>query len=1062
MSAAPLRVLLVESDADERAGVAALLRTADPGAQSIVLDSVADANAAAVAIAAASHDVYLIDLGLGEATALGLIERVCRERTGCPAIALDRGDNPAGDSGALAAGAADYLVRGAFDADRLVRAIRYAADHARSQSRLAASEHRYRELFERMPMPLWVFDRQTLQFLAVNEAAIDHYGYSREEFLSMSVLDIRPPEEHGRLLAVARDGAPGLVQSGMWTHRRRDGSLIDVEVSSHGLDWEGRPARIVLAKDVSEQLRAQELVRERARQLRQLLSDAIDALVVVGFDGRIRFANPAFEQLVAAEPDTLEHAPLPPGLELDPGETIEVAIGPEHRIAEARASATVWEGENARVIALRDITARRHAEQRTHLLERAIESSVNGIVVADARTPDLPLLYVNPAFERMTGYPAEQAIGRNCRFLQGADRDQPELDLLRRALAEQRECEVVLRNYRRDGSLFWNQLSLAPVRDGRGEVTHYVGVLNDLSERRRYEAELAYAASHDAVTGLPRYVVLEDYIAGLLTEAARTRSQVALLQVDLDRFHTVNETMGHSIGDQALREVADRLRVGVGARGRVCRLGGDEFVVALPFASGAAEPGQVAEELRRKLEAPIEIAPYKIYLTCSIGMSVYPENGLTPLDLQRRAEAALMRAKRVGRNSVHRFSNEQAHELRDRIALGGRLREAIARGELVLHYQPQVSASNGRIVGMEALVRWQTADMGLLPPARFIRVAEELGLIVDLGRTVLADACRQAKSWLDAGHAEFAIAVNVSALQRQRPQFVEEVRAAIAAEDLPPELLELELTETAIMENVERMGETMRGLKKLGIRMALDDFGIGYSSLNYLKRLPIDKLKIDQSFVREITESSGDAAITRAIIAMGHQLQMTVMAEGVETEAQLGYLRRNHCDLCQGLFFSPPVPPDEIPELLRRRYLSPGVFQAPSSERSLLLLDDEENILQALKRVLRRDGYLIHTATTATQAFDILGRNEVHVIVSDQRLPDTSGTEFLSSVKEMYPDTVRLVLSGYIDLRTVTDAINRGAIYKFLTKPWDDDELRAQIAEAFRMYATRKADRSAA
>ncbi len=1054
LSASNLHVLLVGPDGAGRDAIAAMLRE-HGGA--LALDVAPDAPRARDAIDAAQHDAYVVDLELGVPEAIGLIEHVCSTRPGCPALALDRAGNPGGDRAALAAGAADYLVKGEFGAERLARAIRYAVDHGHAQADLAESEHRYRELFERLPIPMWVYDRKTLKFLAVNDAAVDHYGYTRAEFRAMTVLDIRPPEEHGRLIAVARNGAPGLVQAGLWTHRRRDGALIDVEVSSHGIDWEGRPARIVVAKDVTDQLRSQELVRERARQLRQLLSDTIDALVVVGFDGRIRFANPAFESLVAAEPDTLEHAPLPPGLELDPGATAEIAIGPEQRIAEARASQTVWEGEHARVIALRDITARRHAEQRLKLLERAIESSVNGVVVADARDPAMPLIYVNPAFERMTGYPAEQAIGRNCRFLQGTDRDQPELDNLRRALTEQRGCEVVLRNYRRDGTLFWNQLALAPVRDARGDATHFVGVLNDLTERRRYEAELAYAASHDAVTGLPRYVVLEDYIAGLLTEAARAKTQVALLQVDLDRFHTVNETMGHAVGDQALREVADRLRIGVGARGRVCRLGGDEFVIALPFAPGSTEPGTIAEELRARLEAPIEIAPYKIYLTCSIGMSVYPENGLTPLDLQRRAEAALTRAKRVGRNSVHRFSNEQAHELRDRIALGGRLREAIGRGELVLHYQPQVSASNGRIVGMEALVRWQTQDMGLLPPARFIRVAEELGLIVDLGRTVLNDACRQAKLWLDAGHAEFAIAVNVSALQLQRPQFVDEVRAAISAEDLPPELLELELTESAIMENVERMGETMRALKKLGIRLALDDFGIGYSSLNYLKRLPIDKLKVDQSFVREITESTGDAAITRAIIAMGHQLRMTVMAEGVETEAQLGYLRRNHADLCQGLFFSPAVPPAEIPELLRRRYLNPGVFHEPTAERALLLLDDEENILHALKRVLRRDGYLIHTATTATQAFDILGRNDVHVIVSDQRLPDTSGTEFLSRVKEMYPDTVRLVLSGYIDLRTVTDAINRGAIYKFLTKPWDDDELRAQIAEAFRTYATRKA-----
>ncbi|HET9482902.1 MAG TPA: PAS domain S-box protein, partial [Xanthomonadales bacterium] len=763
MNAAPLKVLLVDADHGERGAIAALLQAAGAEGGSFILDTALDADAAAAAIDRASHDAYLVDLGLGEPVAIALIERVCRSRAGCPAIALDRRDNPSGDRAALAAGAADYLVKGEFGSGRLARAIRYAVDHARAQSSLAESEHRYRDLFERMPLPMWVFDRETLRFLAVNDAAVDHYGYTRDEFLGMSVLDIRPPEEHARMLAATRGTRPGLVQAGVWTHRRRDGSLIDAEITSHELDWEGRPARIVLAKDVSEQIRSQELVRERARQLRRLLSDTIDALVVVGFDGRIRFANPAFEALVAAEPDSLEHAPLPPGLEFAPGETVEVAIGPEQRIAEARSSSTMWEGEHARVIALRDITARRHAEERMHLLERAIESSINGIVVADARTPGLPLIYVNPAFERMTGYAAEQALGRNCRFLQGSDRDQPELDALRRALAEQRECEVVLRNYRRDGTLFWNQLALAPVRDARGEVTHYVGVLNDLSERRRYEAELAYAASHDAVTGLPRYAVLEDYIAGLLTEAARSRSQVALLQVDVDRFHTVNETMGHSIGDQALREVADRLRIGVGAHGRVCRLGGDEFVVALPLSPGSTDPAQLAETLRRRLETPIDIAPYKIYLTCSIGMSVYPENGLTPLDLQRRAEAALMRAKRIGRNSVLRFSNEQAHELRDRIALGGRLRDAIARGELVLHYQPQVSAANGRIVGMEALVRWQTQDMGLLPPARFIRVAEELGLIVDLGRTVLADACRQAKAWLEAGHAEFTLAVNVSA-----------------------------------------------------------------------------------------------------------------------------------------------------------------------------------------------------------------------------------------------------------------------------------------------------------
>ena len=846
----------------------------------------------------------------------------------------------------------------------------------------------------------------------------------------------------------------------MWHHRLANGRVIDVEVTSHDINWEGHDARLVLAKDVTEQVRTQTLVRERAMQLRQLLSDTLDALAVVGHDGRIRFANPAMEELLGEH--SLDHAELPPAFDLEAGTVTELTVGPDNRVVEAKVAATVWEGEEARIIALRDLTERRKAEQQLKLLERAVASITNGVIIADARAGDMPLMYVNPAFERMTGYTAEEALGRNCRFLQGEDREQPELDSMRRAIADRRECEVILRNYRHDGTLFWNQLTLAPVKDGRGDVTHYVGVLNDLTERRRYEAELAYAASHDAVTGLPRYVALEEHIAASINDAARRGSQFALLYLDLDRFHTVNETMGHAVGDQALREVAERLRTTVGVRGRVCRLGGDEFIIAVPYDRDVLDPAKLAEEIRRRIETPLDISPYKIYTTCSVGVSAYPENGLTPIDLLRRAEAALTRAKKVGRNSVMRFSNEQAHELRDRIALGGRLREAIIRGEMVLHYQPQVSAANGRIIGLEALVRWQTADMGLLPPGRFIRVAEELGLIVDLGRWVLDEACRQAKAWLVQGYAEFSMAVNVSALQLQRPSFVEEVRAAIATHDLPPEMVELELTESAIMENVERMGDTMRALKKIGVRLALDDFGIGYSSLSYLKRLPIDKLKIDQSFVREIAESSGDAAITRAIVAMGHQLQMRVMAEGVETESQLGYLRRNHCDECQGMFFSAPLPAAQVGELLRRRYLMPSAFTATHPSQSLLLLDDEQNILHALTRLLRRDGYQIHTASTAHDAFEILGRHPVQVIISDQRLPDTSGTEFLSRVKEMYPDTVRLVLSGYTDLRSVTEAINRGAIYKFLTKPWDDDELRAQIPEAFRTHAARHSDKSAA
>ena len=297
--------------------------------------------------------------------------------------------------------------------------------------------------------------------------------------------------------------------------------------------------------------------------------------------------------------------------------------------------------------------------------------------------------------------------------------------------------------------------------------------------------------------------------------------------------------------------------------------------------------------------------------------------------------------------------------------------------------------------------------------------------------------------------------MNVSPLQLHRISFVDEVREALASSGLPPQVLEIEITESAIVENLGRALEILNALKALGVQLALDDFGVGFSCLSQLKRFPIDRIKIDQSFVRDVASAGTEAAIARAITAMGHELHMKVIAEGVETEAQFGYLLRNHCDEFQGFLFSPPVPVAEATALLAKRYVAPLVMTLARPERGLLLVDDEENVLRALVRVLRRDGYVIHTATNAEQGFELLAKNRVQVIVSDQRMPGISGTQFLSRVKDMYPDTMRIVLSGYTDLATLTDAINRGAIYKFLTKPWDDEDLRKQVQDAFRHFDER-------
>lgn len=461
----------------------------------------------------------------------------------------------------------------------------------------------------------------------------------------------------------------------------------------------------------------------------------------------------------------------------------------------------------------------------------------------------------------------------------------------------------------------------------------------------------------------------------------------------------------------------------------------------------------LANAVCERIAEPLPVTPHAtLYLTASVGATQFAEGAGTLVELVRQADLATHRAKRNGRNGAYVFGSELREALNDRLALGGRLRSAISRGEFLLHYQPQVDARDGSIVAVEALVRWNSPEFGLLPPRRFVPVAEDSGVIVQLGLHILETACRQARAWMDARLPRFLVSVNVSAAQIQRPSFVTDVRRVIHETGVAPGMLELEITESVLMDNTDRAIEQLRQLKAIGVRLALDDFGMGYSSLGYLRRFPIDKLKIDQAFIQDITTSGPDAALVRAIIAMGHHLGMRVVAEGVETEAQCGYLRRCHCDEFQGYYFSKPLPADAIPALLHKDYSLALRGGADYSQRTLLLLDDEENILRALVRVFRRDGYQILCARSAAEAFSMLALQEVQVILSDQRMPGISGTEFLSQVKQMYPQTVRIVLSGYTDLASVTDAVNRGAIYKFLTKPWDDDALRAQVQEAFRRF----------
>ena len=541
-------------------------------------------------------------------------------------------------------------------------------------------------------------------------------------------------------------------------------------------------------------------------------------------------------------------------------------------------------------------------------------------------------------------------------------------------------------------------------------------------------------------------------LRALVNEASQGGTPLMLLHVDIDHFASVNENMSEAVGDMALALIAQRLRDYLGNRGLLWRHGSDEMIIAIPRTSSTPAPLTLAEELRLQLELPLPVLPYTLFLSGKIGLALCPEHARNSSALLDRAESALMVAAREGGNQVHLHNDQASTSAHMENTIARQIVDAIANNELRLRYQPLVSAHDGRVVGMEALLRWQSPTLGMMVPERFMRTAERLGVIVQIGAWVLEGALQQARQWRNQGFDDFNIAVNVSTLQLLRPSFYNEVVSALQVAGVPPQTLTLEINESALTNNVSFVHDTLSKLRAEGISLSLDNFGTGDSSLSALVRYPVDKLKIDRSFIKTAPVGNREAAISRTIIAMGHQLGMTVIANGVESQAQLGFLRRNDCDVFQGYMFGEPMSADAAGMTLRRRYLRPDAFAENRPDRTILLLDDEENVLRSLVRLFRRDGYRILAAGNVRDAFDLLAVNDVQVILSDQRMSDMSGTEFLGRVKMLYPGTIRLVLSGYTDLNTVTEAINRGAIYRFLTKPWNDDELREHIRQAFRTY----------
>ncbi|TMS57760.1 EAL domain-containing protein [Imbroritus primus] len=569
-------------------------------------------------------------------------------------------------------------------------------------------------------------------------------------------------------------------------------------------------------------------------------------------------------------------------------------------------------GEPVAVLgAAQDVTAQRQSNEQLRLLRRVIQSAACGIVVADALQEDLPLVYVNPAFEAMTGYRADEVLGRNCRFLHSTESGQAALNEVRAALREQRETRVLLRNFRKDGQLFLNQFLLSPVRNAEGKVTHYVGIQEDVTEREMARQRVAEHTMTDPLTSLPNRYLLMDRVSQAIGVSAAAQQRFYFALFNIDRFKVINESLGHVGGDKVLRRIAERLTKMVGPADTVARFGADVFALIISHTTIARNGFDLD-----LFDTPLMVDDTDVFVTTSIGIAEYPTHGHDFETLFRHAEIAMYQAKSSGGNRVEFFRPEMDVGVSHRLNLEHEIREALAAQQFRLLYQPQIDAVTGRICGVEALIRWLHPTRGVLPPAAFIPMAEESGLIVDIGNWVLEEAARQRAAWREIGvEDDVVICVNASPLQFRRGTVLPTLLRLKREYGFDSGFLEIEVTESMLMDSAGRMIEDLMAIRQLGVKLSIDDFGTGYSSLAYLKRLPIDMIKIDRAFVNDVTTDPNDAVICTTIIALAHNLGVKVCAEGVEGQEQSDFLRQQQCDVLQGYHFSAPVLPDVVTDM---------------------------------------------------------------------------------------------------------------------------------------------------
>jgi len=931
----PVRALLVDDSASNEARILEELRS---GGFDATLRRVNTRSAFEEALGAAAWDVVLSDLAVAELDAFDALSILKERDVDVPFLVVSESLGEETAVRAMKAGAQNCIPRASLVRlcpilERELREAQIRRERRHAQKALTESELRFRSLAEASPEAILTVDSAgTLLF--ANGAAGILFGYPVAALIGQAVTslvpDYRPRRSREPGSPAARYPAAG---------RHADGRALSLELSFGELVRDAKRLTTVFAREAGSLAEAPDTLRdseERFRHAALLSSDLIhecdrqndriewygDVDRILGyasgefprtFDGWQKVIHPEDQARVSAAVATHFDSGAP--------------FFEEYRVIRRDGTVLHWHhsgtllpgagGRAARCIGtIRDVSGRRQIEEALRVSEKRyrtlFERNLAGVYRS---TLEGRILDCNESFARIFGYASREEVLRQVAwdfYQRPEDREAALAKLLERQSLT--NYELCLK--RKDGSLVWVLESESLLEGPDGRLSVIEGTTIDITERKRAEEQVKHLAFHDPLTNLPNRLLFNDRLTLAVAQAHRHNQKLAVLFLDLDRFKVINDSLGHSVGDELLRQVAERIQEHVREGDTVARLGGDEFTLLVPGINAEEDAAKIAKKICDAIHAPFWIDGRELFVTTSLGVSVYPSDGHDAETLVRNADSAMYRAKEQGRDNYQLYTPAMNAKAVERLSLESRLRQAVANDELELHFQPFIDLKTAEVLGAEALLRWRHPELGMIAPGEFIPIAELSGLIVPIGEWVLRTACAEARKWHEKGFPQLTVSVNLSSRQFQQTDLVSQVTSALAESGLEADKLDLEITESNAMQNAEHSINTLWGLKKQGVRISMDDFGTGYSSLNYLKRFPIDRIKLDQSFVRDLPGDKDDAAIAMAVIAMGRSLELVVIAEGVETEEQLAFLKDRQCDQLQGFLFSRPLTPEAFENFL--------------------------------------------------------------------------------------------------------------------------------------------------